>query len=223
MVFEHRILNVGPRDRLAGQARIGSTKKAEWDYFLTWCHRCDEFCAPVCRMENLGSSFTSSAGNECGIIVVLIMSRDLDLDGYLIQFYPDRDRFIPPREILFKRLDLVHHVVYGAILDAKTRQHMIGPEAFNAAKKLRAHIAGKCVSDSPDINFHFKSRKHLVCGTNDLEGYHFHMRRLTSSCISPKLSHSSLLKHNFRWNVHQEIENHGLDPLLRGSYCLMLL
>ena len=200
---------MGPRDRLVGQARIGSTKKAEWDYFLMWCHRCDEFCAPVCRMENLGSSFTSSAGNECGIIVVLIISRDLDLDGYLIQFYPDRDRFILPREILLKRLDLVHHVVYGAILDAKTRQHMIRPEAFNAAKQLRAHIAWKCVSDPPDINFHFKSVKRLVtgerkigcvCGTNDLEGYPFHMRRLTSSCISPKSSHSPLLKHNFRWN-----------------------
>ena len=136
------------------------------------------------------------------------------------------DRFVPPRRLLLKRFDLVNRV-YGAIIDAKTKQPLFRAEALEAIKNLRVHISRNCLSDPPGIPLYFEDGKdsltgnpklRCVRGTNDLEGYHFHMRLLTAWCLSPLLAHYVLLEHNYRWNLRQQVTKRGLDPAVGNFY-----
>lgn len=105
------------------------------------------------------------------------------------------DRVIPPPDDLAGRFDLVHRI-YGHLLDAKTKQPLLRAEAWEAAKRLRVHIKAGCLSDPPGVALYFEAGKdsatgcslfRCVRGTNDLEGYHLHMRLLVAWCISPLL------------------------------------
>ncbi|CAN0453775.1 unnamed protein product, partial [Hapterophycus canaliculatus] len=72
----------------------------------------------------------------------------------------------------------------------------------------REHIVADCCSDAPKQALYFEAGRdpetlcalfRCVRGTNDLEGYHFHMRLLVAWCLSPRLAHLLLLEHNYRW------------------------
>ncbi|CAN0004911.1 unnamed protein product, partial [Scytosiphon promiscuus] len=135
-------------------------------------------------------------------------------------------RMIPPPVELAERFDLVNKV-YGGLLDNKTKQPLLRPEALEAAKRLREHIVADCCSDVPKQALYFEAGKdpetlcalfRCVRGTNDLEGYHFHMRLLVAWCLSPRLAHLLLLEHNYRWNLRQSIKNRGVSEVVGGFY-----
>ena len=136
------------------------------------------------------------------------------------------DRVIPPPDDLTDRFNLVHRI-YGHLLDAKTKQPLLRAEAWEAAKRLRVHIEAGCLSDPPGVALYFEAGKdsatgcslfRCVRGTNDLEGYHLHMRPLVALCISPLLAHLLLLEYNYRWNLRQAVNNRGLDSSVGGFY-----
>ena len=133
---------------------------------------------------------------------------------------------MPPRDVLLKRFHLVNRV-YGAIIDEKTKKPLFRPEAVEAIKKLRVHLASNCVSDPRNIPLYFDDGKdsmtgqrrfRCVRGTNDLEGYHHHNRGIMAWCSSPVLAHCQMLEHSYRWNLRQDIRNRGLDPAMGGFY-----
>ncbi|CAM9925326.1 unnamed protein product, partial [Hapterophycus canaliculatus] len=133
---------------------------------------------------------------------------------------------IPPPAELAERFDLVNKV-YGGLLDNKTKQPLLRPEALESAKRLREHIVADCCSDAPKQALYFEAGRdpetlcalfRCVRGTNDLEGYHFHMRLLVAWCLSPRLAHLLLLEHNYRWNLRQSIKNRGLTAGVGGFY-----
>ena len=133
---------------------------------------------------------------------------------------------VPPSAILLQRYDMVNNV-YGGLIDKKTRQPLLRAEAREAVKRLRVHIKADCLTDPVGLPMYFQAGKdsatgsilyRCIRGTNDLEGYHLHMRLLVAWCISPRLAHLLLLEHNFRWNLRQAIKNRGLDPTVGGFY-----
>lgn len=137
-----------------------------------------------------------------------------------------KNRMIPAAAELLKRYDMVNNV-YGNLIDHKTKQPLFRADAREAVKRLRVHIAADCVGDPEGIPLYFQEGKdsstgaplyRCVRGTNDLEGYHLHMRMMTSWCISPEFAHLLLLEHNYRWNLRQAIKNRGLDPAVGGFY-----
>lgn len=145
-------------------------------------------------------------------------------------FLPDacttHHRVIPPPAILLERFDLVNGI-YGGLLDKKTKQPLLRPEAWDAVNRLRVHIKAGCLSDPHAVPLYFEAGRdsatgcslyRCVRGTNDLEGYHLHMRLLAAWCISPKLAHLLLTEHNYRWNLRQAVKNRGLDLSVGGFY-----
>ena len=133
---------------------------------------------------------------------------------------------VPPSPILLQRYDMVNNV-YGGLIDKKTRKPLLRAEAREAVKRLRVHIKADCLTDPVGLPMYFQAGKdsatgsslyRCIRGTNDLEGYHLHMRLLVAWCISPRLAHLLLLEHNFRWNLRQAIENRGLYPTVGGFY-----
>ena len=139
------------------------------------------------------------------------------------------DRVIPQSDQLADRFDLVHRI-YGHLLDAKTKQHLLRAEAWEAweaVKRLRVHIRAGCLSDPPGVALYFEAGKdsatgcslfRCVRGTNDLEGCHLRMRLLAAWCISPLLGHLLLLEYNYRWNLRQAVNNRGLDSSVGGFH-----
>ena len=136
------------------------------------------------------------------------------------------NRFIPPAPEAHQRFDLVIRV-YDGLLDKKTKQPLLRADARLAAKRLRSHIATGCLSDPKDLSLYFQQGKDSVTGfplyrcvreTNDLEGYHLHMRLIVAWCIPPRLAHLLLLEHNYRWNLRQAVKNRGLDASVGGFY-----
>ncbi|CAN0445351.1 unnamed protein product [Hapterophycus canaliculatus] len=105
---------------------------------------------------------------------------------------------IPPA-VLAELFDLVNKV-HGGLLDAKTKQLLLRPEALEAAKRLREHIVADCCSDAPKQAPYFKTGKdpetlcalfHCVRDMNDLEGYHFHGAYWLHGACRPDLPVSS--------------------------------
>lgn len=140
-------------------------------------------------------------------------------------------RVTPETPELLERYDLVNSI-YGKLIDAKTKLPLFRPEARDAVKRLREHIAANCVADPKGVSLYFEegkdpatglTRYRCARGTNDLEGYHLHMRLLVAWCVSPKLAHTLLLEYNYRWNLRQAIKNRGLDPSVGGFYDQPLL
>lgn len=135
-------------------------------------------------------------------------------------------RFIPPPSELLKRFDLVHRV-YGNVVDKKTKQPLLRPEAWEAVKRLRQHIIDGCISDPSGVPLYFETGKdpetgapqyRCVRGTNDLEGYHLHMRMLMSWVVSPRLANGILLEHNYQWNMRQGDKNRRFDTAVAGFF-----
>lgn len=135
-------------------------------------------------------------------------------------------RLIPRPAELLERFDLVNNL-YGGLIDKKTKQPLFRAEALEAIKRLRVHIMNDCCSDSPNEALYFEAGKdaetlcplfRCIRGTNDLEGYHLHMRLLVAWCISPRLAHLLLLEYNYRWNLRQSMKNRGLDEAVGGFY-----
>lgn len=141
-------------------------------------------------------------------------------------FYVGENRMIPPAPEALQRFDLVIRV-YGGLLDKITKQPLLRADARLAAKRLRSHIAAGCLSDPKSVSLYFQEGKDSVTGfplyrcvrgTNDLEGYHLHMRLIAAWCISPRLANLLLLEHNYRWNLRQAVKNRGLDASVGGFY-----
>ncbi|CAM9945330.1 unnamed protein product, partial [Sphacelaria rigidula] len=135
-------------------------------------------------------------------------------------------RFIPPPAELVKRFDLLHRV-YGNVIDKKTKQPLLRPEAWEAVKRLRQHIIAGSISDPTGVPLYFETGKdpetgapqyRCVRGTNDLEGYHLRMRMLTSWVVSPRLANGVLLEHNCQWNMRQGDKNRRFDPAVAGFF-----
>lgn len=135
-------------------------------------------------------------------------------------------RLIPRPAELLKRFDLVNNL-YGGLLDKKTKQPLFRAEALEAIKRLRVHIMNDCCSDAPNEALYFEAGKdaetlcplfRCIRGTNDLEGFHLHMRLLVAWCIFPTLAHLLLLEYNYRWNLRQSMKNRGLDEAVGGFY-----
>ena len=55
-------------------------------------------------------------------------------------------------------------------------------------------------------------------GTNDLEGFHKHMRSLVEWCVGAGLGSDRLLELIYRWNLDRNISNRGLDGSIGGFY-----
>ena len=55
-------------------------------------------------------------------------------------------------------------------------------------------------------------------GTNDLEGFHKHMRSLVEWCVGEGLGSDLLLELIYRWNLDRSISNRGLDGSIGGFY-----
>ncbi|CAN0471028.1 unnamed protein product, partial [Ascophyllum nodosum] len=53
-------------------------------------------------------------------------------------------------------------------------------------------------------------------GTNDLEGFHKHMRSLVEWCVGEGLGSDLLLELIYRWNLDRSISNRGLDGSIGG-------
>ena len=54
--------------------------------------------------------------------------------------------------------------------------------------------------------------------TNDLEGFHKHMRSLVEWCVGEGLGSDLLLELIYRWNLDRSISNRGLDGSIGGFY-----
>ena len=100
-------------------------------------------------------------------------------------------RFIPASDELLERFNLVVSV-YSHLLDCKTKNPLLRREALDAVEQMRVHIKTVCISDSPAVSLYFeKAKDHLTgvtldrCarGTDDLEGFHKHMRSLIEWCV----------------------------------------
>ena len=55
-------------------------------------------------------------------------------------------------------------------------------------------------------------------GTNDLEGFHTHMRSLVEWCVEAGVGSDLLLELSYRWNLDRSISNRGLDGSIGGFY-----
>ena len=55
-------------------------------------------------------------------------------------------------------------------------------------------------------------------GTNDLEGFHKHMRSLIEWCVGAGLGSDLLPELIYRWNLDRGISNRGLDGSIGGFY-----
>ena len=60
-------------------------------------------------------------------------------------------------------------------------------------------------------------------GTNDLEGFHKHMRSLIERCVGAGLGSDLLLELNYRWNLDRSISNRGLDRSSSGFYDQLII
>ena len=96
-------------------------------------------------------------------------------------------RFISPSDEMLERFNLVVSV-YCHLLDSETKQPLLRrKKALDAVERLRVHIKTGCTSDSPANSLYFEKGKDQLTGvtlyrcargTNDLEGFHKHMRSL---------------------------------------------
>ncbi|CAM9749860.1 unnamed protein product [Pylaiella littoralis] len=156
--------------------------------------------------------------------------------------YPYNDMWVyPPNPTMRSNIIVRHHhrrpvsvwlpdlvkKVYGGLVDKKTKQPLFRAEALEAVKRLRVHIVEDCCNDAPNQALYLEAGKdsetrctiyRCVRGTNDLEGYHLHMRLLVAWCLSPRLAHLLLLEHNYRWNLRQSINNRGLSEAVGEFY-----
>eukprot|EP00904_Undaria_pinnatifida_P000541 jgi/Undpi1/10488/HiC_scaffold_29.g12938.m1 len=128
-------------------------------------------------------------------------------------------RVIPQSDQLADRFDLVHRI-YGHLLDAKTKQHLLRAEAWEAweaVKRLRVHIRAGCLSDPPGVALYFEAGKDSATGCSLFRCVRG-MRLLAAWCISPLLGHLLLLEYNYRWNLRQAVNNRGLDSSVGGFH-----
>ena len=117
--------------------------------------------------------------------------------------------------------------VYGHLLDSKTKKPLLRREALDAVERLRVHIKTGCISNSPAVLLYFEKGKDQLTGvtlyrcargTNDLEGFHKHMRSLIEWCVGAGLGSDLLLELIYRWNLDRGISNRGLDGFIGGFY-----
>ena len=117
--------------------------------------------------------------------------------------------------------------VYGHLLDSKTKKPLLRREALDAVERLRVHIKTGCISDSPAISLYFEKSKDQLTGvtlyrcargTNDLEGFHKHMRSLIEWCVGAVLGSDLLLELIYRWKLDRSISNRGLEGSIGGFY-----
>ena len=117
--------------------------------------------------------------------------------------------------------------VYGHLLDSKTKKPLLRREALDAVQRLRVHIKTGCISDSPAISLYFEKGKDQLTGvtlyrcargTNDLEGFHNHMRSLVEWCVGAGVGSDLLLELIYRWNLDRSISNRGLDGSIGDFY-----
>ena len=135
-------------------------------------------------------------------------------------------RFIPASDELLERFNLVVSV-YGHLLDSKTKKPLLRREALDAVERMRVHIKTGCISDSPAVSLYFEKGKDQLTGvtlyrcargTNDLEGFHEHMRSLIEWCVGAGLGSGLLLKLIYRWNLDRCISNRVLNGSIGGFY-----
>ena len=117
--------------------------------------------------------------------------------------------------------------VYGHLLDSKTKKPLLRREALEAVERLRVHIKTGCISDGPLISLYFEKVKddltgvtlyRCARGTNDLEGFHKHMRSLIEWCVGAALGSDLLLELMYRRNLDRSISNRGLDDSIGSFY-----
>ncbi|CAN0338349.1 unnamed protein product [Laminaria digitata] len=135
-------------------------------------------------------------------------------------------RLVPERKRLLKRFDLLIGQ-FKRVVDSKSGEELLRPEAAAAVELLRKHISNGCLSDPEGVPLYYTTgtnaagitTRRCVRGTNSTEGYHRYLRTLLSSyCASPALAHTILLEFNYRWNIKMAVKNRGLRPSLGGFY-----
>ncbi len=104
---------------------------------------------------------------------------------------------------------------------------MFRTEAKKCIDNLLKHIQKGCLSD-PDIPLYYERSNQrndgmvnyrCVRGTNSVEGYHRHLRKLLGNfAASPQLLHSVLMEFNYRWNVNRMTSNRGLPESIGCFY-----
>jgi hypothetical protein len=136
-------------------------------------------------------------------------------------------RAVPGPKELLDRFDKVC-TLFGPLEDAKTGEPLFRAETRKNVKNLRKHIEKGCLSDIKGVPLYYIVGKDCVSGlpayryrcirgTNSIEGYHRHLRKLLSTFIgSPRLVHSILLEFNYRWNIRMAIKNRGLSEDVGG-------
>ena len=119
---------------------------------------------------------------------------------------------------------LPHH---GHLLDSKTKKPLLRREALDAFERMRVHIKTGCLSDSPAVSLYFEKGNDQLTGvtlyrcargTNDLEGFHKHMRSLIEWCVGAGLGSDLLLKFIYRWNLDRNISNRVLNGSIGDFY-----
>ncbi|KAJ3412203.1 hypothetical protein HDV05_001113 [Chytridiales sp. JEL 0842] len=94
-------------------------------------------------------------------------------------------------------------------------------------ESLRVHIKKNCLSDVPNVAMYFTDgetadgipKYRCIRGTNIIEGYHRHLRKIFHHHAgSPKLLHHLLLEFNYRWNLKMALKYRSLPLDIGGFY-----
>ena len=125
---------------------------------------------------------------------------------------------IPPPSVLAERVQNVISTAEKFVCaDNKTllfKQH--GPNAMATVHANQMiHINNGCCSDPPGVTLHYIVKEtnglptyHCVRSSSQLEGFHYHLRRLLSSFyISPLLMDAITLSFVHKWNLDTGVRN----------------
>ncbi|CAM9149525.1 unnamed protein product [Sphacelaria rigidula] len=135
-------------------------------------------------------------------------------------------RLVPNRERLSAHFDSVIDQ-FRKVINAKSGELLLRPEAMEAINLLRKHIEAGCLSDPDGVPLYYATGKsaagittrRCVRGTNSTEGYrHYFRRLLLPYCASPSLAHSMLLEFNHRWNIKMAVKNRDLRKDIGGCF-----
>ncbi|CAN0318300.1 unnamed protein product [Laminaria digitata] len=136
-------------------------------------------------------------------------------------------RLVPERKRLLKRFELVIGQ-FKRVVDSKSGEELLRPEAAADVELLRKHISNGCLSDPEGVPLYYTTgtnaagvtTRRCVRGTKSTEGYHHLRTLLWSYCASPASAHTVLLEFNERCNMKMAVKNRGLRPSLGSFYDL---
>ncbi len=134
-------------------------------------------------------------------------------------------RVVPDPETLEHRLKSVV-TIFANVEDAKTGEKFFSQRSWKAYQSLIRHVRMGCLSDKPGVNYYYDVQGQLrcICGTNALEGYHFHLRRIIQQFhSSPELCIKILMTFNHRWNHDRLVDRNLVSCDYQSFYHHFLL